>query len=201
MKFIEKGKEPAAWRAYRETPGIDFEAILELKEALLQEQGYICCYCMNGIKDDNMKVEHYKPRSVYPELKMDYSNLYAACKGDFCSDKHCDTKKENIELTIHPADPKNNCEAIIGYKLNGSITYPAEYKKDIENTLNLNNTVLLANRKSALDAAAIALKKLGYNKAVVERQITKLSTRNANGKFQPYCNAVVWLLKKKLNAN
>ena len=75
MKFIVKGNEPAAWKSYRETSGVDFDAIPELKEALLNEQGYICCYCMNGIKEDNMKVEHYKPRSIYPALKMDYTNL------------------------------------------------------------------------------------------------------------------------------
>jgi uncharacterized protein (TIGR02646 family) len=161
MKFIIKGNEPAAWKAYRETPGVDFDAIPELKEALLNEQGYLCCYCMNGIKEDNMKVEHYKPRSIYPELKMDYTNLFAACKGNFCTEKHCDTKKQNTELTIHPADPKNNCEAIIGYSTNGKLTYSDGYKRDIEDTLNLNNSVLVSNRKGALFGAATALQKLG----------------------------------------
>jgi len=201
MKFIEKGKEPAAWKAYRDTPGVDFDAIPELKDALLNEQGYICCYCMSGIKENNMKVEHYKARSVYNDLKMEYSNLFAACKGNFCSDKHCDTKKENTELTIHPADSKSNCEQIIGYKLNGQLTYPAEYETDIESTLNLNNFVLRANRQSTMEATVIALKKLGYSKKVIEKQISKFSNKNDVGKFNPYCNAVLWLLKKKLSAN
>jgi uncharacterized protein (TIGR02646 family) len=201
MKFITKGGEPAAWKAYRETPGVDFDAIPELKEALLTEQGYICCYCMNGIKEDNMKVEHYKPRSIYPALKMDYVNLFAVCKGDFCVDKHCDTKKKNTELIIHPANPKNNCEGIIGYSSNGLLTYPVQYRVDIEETLNLNNSVLVSNRKEALFGAATALKKLGYKKVIIQKQIDKYRNRNSNGKFQPYCNAILWLLNKKLNAN
>ncbi|PJJ79201.1 retron system putative HNH endonuclease [Mucilaginibacter auburnensis] len=201
MKFIIKGNEPAAWKAYRETPGVDFVATPELKEALLNEQGYLCCYCMNGIKEDNMKVEHYKPRSTYPALKLVYTNLFAACKGDFCTDKHCDTKKGNTELSIHPADPKNNCEALVGYSTNGKLTYPDVYKTDIEQTLNLNNSVLISNRKEALLGAATALQKLGYSKAIIQRQIESYSNKNAKGKFQPYCNTVLWLLKKKLNAN
>lgn len=201
MKFIEKGKEPAAWKAHRETPGVDFDAIPELKKALLQEQGYICCYCMSGIKASNMKVEHYKPRGKHPNLKLDFTNLFAACKGNFCSDKHCDTKKDKTELLIHPADPKNNCELIVSYKLSGHLTYPAEYRTDIENTLNLNSPVLRLNRKSTMEASAIALKKLGYSKAVIEKQISKFNSKNDEGKFNPYCNAVLWLLRKKLSAN
>lgn len=201
MKFIIKGNEPAAWKAYRETPGVDFDAIPELKEALLNEQGYLCCYCMNGIKEDNMKVEHYKPRSTYPALKMVYTNLFATCTGDFCTDKHCDTKKENTELTIHPADSRNNCETIVGYSTNGKLTYPDVYKTDIEDTLNLNNSVLVSNRKGALFGAATALQKLGYSKATIEKQINLYRNKNAKGKFHPYCNTVLWLLNKKLSAN
>lgn len=201
MKFIEKGKEPEEWKSYRATPGVDFDAIPALKKALLNEQGYICCYCMSGIKQSNMKIEHYKPRGKHPNLKLDFNNLFAACKGNFCSDKHCDTKKENTELTIHPADSKNNCEQIISYKLNGQLTYPVEYQTDIEETLNLNNPVLRSNRKSTLEATAIALKKLGYSKTIVEKQISKFSNKNDVGKFSPYCNAILWLLRKKLRAN
>lgn len=201
MKFITKGNEPAAWKAYRETLGVDFDAIPALKEALLNEQGYLCCYCMNQIKDTNMRVEHYKPRSTYPALKMEYTNLFAACKGDFCSDKHCDTRKGNTELSIHPADPRNNCENIIGYSTNGKLTYPDGYKTDIEVTLNLNNSVLVSNRKGALFGAATALQKLGYSKAIIQKQIELFRNKNANGKFNPYCNTILWLLNKKLSAN
>ncbi|KEO72255.1 retron system putative HNH endonuclease [Anditalea andensis] len=201
MKFIVKGNEPPEWKAYKETQGVDFDAIPALKEALLNEQGYLCCYCMNGIKEDNMKVEHYKPRSIYPALKMEYTNLFAACKGDFCTDKHCDTKKENTELSIHPADPKNNCERIIGYSSKGLLTYPDRYKTDIEETLNLNNSVLVSNRSAALHGALIALKKKGFKKADIQKLIIQYREKGSDGKFYPYCNTVLWLLNKKLSAN
>lgn len=201
MKLIIKGNEPAAWKAHRDTPGADFDAIPELKEALLNEQGYLCCYCMNGIKEGNMKVEHYKPRSIYPELKMDYMNLFATCKGNFCAEKHCDTKKQNTELSIHPADPRNNCEEIVGYRSNGLLTYPDQYKKDIEETLNLNNSILVSNRKGALYGAALALKKIGYKKGSIQKLINQYNTKNPEGEFYPYCNAILWLLNKKLSAN
>lgn len=51
-----------------------------LKEALLKEQGYICCYCgqelENGIPT---AIEHFRPKSVYKNLIFDYNNLMASC--------------------------------------------------------------------------------------------------------------------------
>ena len=43
MVTIKKGKEPQAWVEKRNTPGFtQFESSEELKQSLLEEQGYIC---------------------------------------------------------------------------------------------------------------------------------------------------------------
>ena len=115
MKFIHKGKEPKEWTAYRNTPGVAFSAEPELKKALLEEQGYICCYCMCRINDGDMKVEHYVPRIEASRI-FDYNNLFAACEGKCASDGNCDTRKRNNTITIHPSDLKNHCEKIIHYQ-------------------------------------------------------------------------------------
>lgn len=199
MKFIKKGKEPAAWKAKRETEGTDFSAIPELQLALLKEQGYICCYCMSQIHEKSMKVEHWRARSKYPEKKFDYNNLLAACKGDFCSDKHCDTKKENDEIELNPTDAKNNVELVIGYSWSdGKLTYPSQYKTDIEVTLNLNNAVLCRNRKSALNAVNDVLKIKKYSKGIYEKQLLKLQSKNSEGKYSPYCMIGIRFLEKKI---
>lgn len=53
-----------------------------LKIALLQEQGYICCYCGRKIYDDHTtSIEHLKPKSKNKHLTYDYSNLLASCSG------------------------------------------------------------------------------------------------------------------------
>lgn len=49
MILITKNKEPKEWTEYRNTPGVDYQAIPELVQSLLKEQGYICAYCMRRI--------------------------------------------------------------------------------------------------------------------------------------------------------
>ena len=54
----------------------------KLREALLEDQGYICCYCGKRIKDDdNTRIEHLKPKSNHKHLTFDYANLLASCQG------------------------------------------------------------------------------------------------------------------------
>ena len=46
MRTITKSKEPKEWTEYRLTPNTDYQSIPELRQSLLEEQGYICAYCM-----------------------------------------------------------------------------------------------------------------------------------------------------------
>ena len=50
MRKIVKGLEPLAWREFRNTPGVKYEAKPELRDALIQEQGYICAYACNAYR-------------------------------------------------------------------------------------------------------------------------------------------------------
>ncbi len=198
MKFIKKGIEPQAWRNYRTTEGVEFSAIKELKNALLEEQGHICCYCMSRISFDKMKVEHWKPR-VYEEHIFSYENLLAACTGNFCTDFHCDTRKSDDEITINPTDAKQKINEIINYQWSdGALVFPDCYKYDIENILNLNDSVLKANRLAALKAVKNVLSQKTYTKKEVEKQLQKFKEVDKEGKFQPYCMIVVKFLEKKL---
>ncbi|MFN0203869.1 MAG: retron system putative HNH endonuclease [Bacteroidia bacterium] len=53
----------------------------ELQLALLQEQGYICCYCGKRIDETNMRIEHFFPKTHNKPCTYNYYNLHAACKG------------------------------------------------------------------------------------------------------------------------
>ncbi len=67
--------------------------------------------------------------------------------------------------------------------------------------LNLNNSVLVSNRKEAIHGAVLAMKKHKFNTAFVRKKIQEFSSKDENMRFKPYCNAVLWLLHKKLKAN
>ncbi len=90
-----------------------------LREQLVKEQGYICCYCQQRIdikegEVPKMKLEHFKPKDIYdgtqkdadgntlPNLSLDYNNMLAACKGYANEETHCDSCKSGKELQKIP---------------------------------------------------------------------------------------------------
>lgn len=204
MKHITKGPEPAEWKAYRTTEGVDFSAEPELKNALLKEQGFLCCYCMCRIEFDKMKVEHFVPRSVKPALKFEYNNLLGACMGLCAAEENCDTRKKNTEISINPLSRAPNCENVITYSaFDGAILTEEAYFKDVNITLNLNDTRIKRNRKEVLNGAINGLNLLHKNKGVawsktnIDKIIENYSRLNKDGKYREYCQIVVFYLQKK----
>lgn len=50
-------------------------------DALLTEQGHVCAYCGKGPLTDrtDSHIDHFWPQSHFPDLALDYTNLYASC--------------------------------------------------------------------------------------------------------------------------
>ncbi len=101
MKQIKKGREPDSLLAHRKKSHANYDNFKEkddLRDSLMKEQGYICCYCMQRIAPnaEKMKIEHRQSQKRHPELQLDYQNLLASCKGNEGKAKHlqhCDTSK------------------------------------------------------------------------------------------------------------
>ena len=155
MRKIVKGLEPLAWREFRNTPGVIYEAKPELREALIQEQGYICAYCMQRISlDVKTHIEHMKSRSKHPELILDYQNMVLCCSGNTCGVSHCDNHKDNEDITFDLFS-----EAFINtlsYQIQSrSVAIKSSnpiWDNEINDILNLNCPILGINRKLAFDA-------------------------------------------------
>ncbi len=47
----------------------------DLKQALLTEQGYICCYCLRRIEIGSIRIEHWLPTSKFNVFETNYNNL------------------------------------------------------------------------------------------------------------------------------
>lgn len=207
MKFINKRRELLSLTQYRATQGAnydDFRSKDELCQALMKEQGFICCYCMQRIRPGKAHIEHWKPRSLYPELQLDYQNLLAVCdgnKGNSPHLQHCDTLKENKEIFINPTEP--DCETLVKFSISGKV-YSDNKKIDEELNivLNLNYQTLRNNRKNALDDAIKNLKRVkpdgDWSKAFLKKQIHKWESFGADNKYEPYCRIVIYYLEKKL---
>lgn len=201
MRKIDKGREPKEWIEKKCTPGVDYNAIPELKNALLDEQGYLCAYCMQRISEDTMKVEHIKPRSKNKELTFTYNNLVACCKGGegYSEDmQHCDTKKGNTEISIDVFND-DDIKTISYSSRTGEIkSSSTEYYNDINNILNLNCSYLKGQRKSVLDGVIDALgKKSDRKKSSIKKEYNKYFNKDKEGKYKPYCGIVLWFLGRK----
>ncbi len=238
MKHIKKNiaNEPESLREYREnTPNAKYEGgnfnAKDLKKALLDEQGYICAYCMSEISlqlneyhKPKIEVEHFKPQETYPALDLHYNNMLAVCNGlsetypENVKVHHCDkTQGENgkingkVELRRLNPLTKVDSEDLLCYDLNGIIkskTNLADVEFDLNEVLNLNNKVLVKNRKTILDVVQNELKKdkplQEWNKAFFDKHLQIWQTRmmsidhegNTIYKFRKYCMVAIWFINQ-----
>jgi len=220
MKQIIKDKEPRSLTEHRAQGGFYYNLNRdELRNSLLDEQGFICCYCMKRIPQKlknedsekhfpSCKIEHVKCQSKNPELELNYQNLLVACNGNHGYPKKmqtCDTFKRERNLSFNPADTDRNIEGFIRFKANGQIFSDDDtIDKELNNVLNLNTKDL----KDVREAFYIEIQKRiiqegkkrkgkEIQRKFYEKEKNKLLTMR-NGKFEPYCMVGVYLINKKL---
>lgn len=213
MRAITKRKEPAsltthrkkAYGAYANLSATDKQ---KLREALVEEQRGICCYCMASIaaSRDKMKIEHWQSQENYPDRQLDYSNLLGACLGASGQPKdkqHCDTRKGDLDLRFSPADPAHSIEQRVYFKIDGTIaSTDAEFNVQLDDVLGLNGIVLSNRRKAVVDALVGWLNEYrrrhrrGPDAAALQRQRANLVP--AIGHLKPYAQVAVWWLDQRL---
>ena len=201
MILIKKKSEPHSLTIYKKTINASFDnqpskVKEDLRKSLLEEQGYICAYCMKRIEESaDIKIEHYEARNSTNELS--YKNLLAVCKGNEGSSKErqtCDTKKGNRVLHINPQ--KVGDISTIFFTRNGEVkSTNLLFQKDLDEVLNLNDKFgnLISARKSALKA--LQKKIAPMNKNQIEKLYNKL--KSAERKIE-YVGILLWYLKKKI---
>jgi uncharacterized protein (TIGR02646 family) len=206
MKYILKGQEPPElqhWKAQSNEnwhpTWNDFRG--EEKKAthkkLIEEQGYICCYCMREIGLKSSHIEHINPRSnTNEEEKLSYTNMLASCDGDDGFDKrkhcHCGHYRGTIGKNwyephqfVSPLNP--DCESRFNFYDDGeisSVENDSGAQKTIE-TLGLNSSLLVKNRREAIwaiidDCSTDDLRMIHE----------KYCDLDNNGKYRKYCVAV-----------
>ncbi|CAN1211148.1 hypothetical protein TUMEXPCC7403_13185 [Tumidithrix helvetica PCC 7403] len=215
MKHILKNKtEPSSLIEYRSTPNATYSGYhvgSDLRQSLLKEQGYICCYCMQGITEANMKVEHFKPQKTHPHLQLNYSNMLGACKGlGIKGSQHCDTSKGNHEISLDPTNFMRNCEKILKYSSNGRI-YAGDsiidnnpvIDRDLCKILNLNLQSLCDERRAILKALQKGLEIKSPSKSatipLLKQKLKEWSSKDSQGRYRAYCQVAIFYLQKRIN--
>jgi uncharacterized protein (TIGR02646 family) len=212
MKRIVKGNEPNKLLEYRNTVDASYRNMLTdvkdvIRKQLLEEQGYLCIYCLSRIPQKNrqIKIEHFLPESGETlSEELSYKNLFAVCDGNEGSpfpDQHCDTRKGNRLISLNPLD--ENVERQFVYEQSGYLRAKDEGKQvEVDDILNLNINTLVNSRKKLIEGTRkhlLKIKKQGiWSNQLLQKEIDKLYEKNSEGKFVPYCMAAIQYLGSKM---
>ncbi len=166
MKFIQKIEEPEFFTKWKESPqrvtrtwnslnnhqsGKRIKNFL--KQSLLKEQGFICCYCERRITEtpESSHIEHLKPKGLFPPLALDYKNLLCSCLPETNNEDICGHKKDNWfdeELFVSPLT--SECEEKIVYSSSGELHGCDVAAKTTIKKLGLNNYDLVRSRRHTI---------------------------------------------------
>ena len=185
-----------------------------VKESLLNEQGYICCYCQQAIKlNEQTIIEHFIARTTDATKMFDYDNLFACCDGgqkqrteqnsneennQFIEviPKYCGHARGNSDVLINPLDI--NCETHFAYEFIESpddkpevmIKELSDKGKQAIQVLNLDNKILRKMRGEFI-AGFID----GISSEEIEELLPKVKQNNTDGQFFPFCIALEQILQ------
>ena len=133
MKYVEKNPEPETFTQWKALSSDDWQPAYDsmgssiktdVKKALMQEQGFLCCYCERRLIDEDSHIEHFKPQSDNETDPLDYCNLLCSCQNRMNKGepRHCGNLKEDwfdAALLISPFEP--DCENRFTFTADGGI--------------------------------------------------------------------------------
>ncbi len=205
MKFIAKGPEPELLLAFKRGESSNWvpsfaalsdqtETKRELKEALLSEQGFLCCYCCGVIDAATSHFEHFWCQVDFPEMDLDYPNLLASCTVEG-KDRHCGAKKANAMLEVSPIE--FGCEERFVFDLQGGISATSEDSgaEGAIRILGLGNRLLRESRRQAISAFTEGIDELSQED--LERLVEGLCERDSQGRYTAYQPSVVQVLVRE----
>jgi uncharacterized protein (TIGR02646 family) len=227
MRFIQKRQEPSEFATWKQTGKADWQPNWDdfqqpekiiVHDALLEEQGHICCYCEQFIKRvyeeyelPASHIEHFQPRTHYPELSLSYGNFLASCQGYLTLVKDektslrlpqefCGSKKGAKTDVISPLD--RDCASYFRYTAMGEIRSTKELQKSerAEATikrLDLNNVALRKAREGVIDGVLKDIESETTER--IQRLIDGFDRPDSSGKFTPFCTAIIYRLQDELN--
>ncbi|QCI28548.1 retron system putative HNH endonuclease [Caminibacter pacificus] len=138
----------------------------QLREYIISEQKFLCAYCERKLENlTNLSIDHFKKRNLFPDLTLDYNNLFVSCDSATHCERHKDSfsiNKEEFKYLIHPVF--NNPEYFFEYDLTGHILPKDDLsefnKKKADFTIkafNLNDKSLIEDRKKLIEGLIYTL--------------------------------------------
>lgn len=197
--------------------GIAYYSKEKLRESLLKEQGYLCCFCNRIIEkktraeyteaelaDLPEEIEHMLPRNSHPKLGLYYDNLAISCRGGRgTGSETCNASKGKKPLKLTPFD--KTCEERIYFTEDGQILGEDEDANDTISILNLTHydddrgqTIAGFIYELALDSDEEPDEQKLIDRDEALKIVAALSQKDSNGKFYPFCSAVISVIKREI---
>jgi uncharacterized protein (TIGR02646 family) len=216
VKYIRKTNEPEVLANFKAQANDDWQPSYELLRGkdkqqfhhhLIAEQGHICCYCGERIVSSDSHIEHFQPQTEYPHLELDYFNLIASCQQKIQpkEPRHCGMGKGDwfdAELLVSPLI--KDCEDFFKYTDDGQILSAnpeSEKGKAATETiekLRLNISKLQSVRAGTIDSIyGDPDLQLPLSDDEIDKLIHYYSHIDNDGRYQPYCQSIVYLLKQE----
>lgn len=212
MKHVAKGESPESFERWKANANANWQPSYgdlqnpekrDLHDALLKEQGWVCCYCGRrftredqGVPGDGLviertgsHIEHFRPQESYPEQALCYENLFVSCirAVNPGTPLHCGHAKGNAfdeAWVISPTDPL--CEQHFGYALDGQIIPKGKKAEYMCGLLRLNVAFLMNRRAAVLEGVFDA----NFLAMATEDELDQLrkgfAARNVEGQFPDF---------------
>ena len=106
MKHIVKQEEPQVFSDWKGLSSMDWQPSYDIlsgpvkrvvKQALMAEQGYLCCYCERRLAEEDSHIEHFRPQSHPGTDPLDFYNMLCSCQNRLKKGvpRHCGILKDN----------------------------------------------------------------------------------------------------------
>ena len=211
MRPIVRSAEPSAFTAWKALGSSDWQPSwdnfqrpqkTEVLEALLRDQGFVCCYCEQRVDArGGSHIEHLQSRHSAPSLALEFTNLLASCQGDLPrAPAHCGHLKGYTALEVQPL--MADCRAFFLFDSAGGVR-PSDDPARTQAaqraiaTLGLDIRKLTAMRRAAIDGA-LTLFEEGASDEEIRQLIAFIDSRNEEGHYTPFASAVVQVLVRYL---
>lgn len=194
---------------------------------LLEEQGYICAYCMQKIDESNSTIEHIIGQNFKDEEGLEigkkedtnYDNMLAVCLGNSCKELHCDKSRakyqsKRAKLYVNPLSKvqmeniKFSQSGVIYYKeiedvidKSSEIKEEREIRFDLNQVLNLNTSRLVEERGKIIKSIKSILSRSSLNKVTFDKTKANFEFnkwQQNNGCYKEFCQVAIYELKKHI---
>jgi uncharacterized protein (TIGR02646 family) len=164
MHKLHRGEAPSCLKRHHCTPANDWQKVspedrTEIWEALQAMQLDRCAYCESKITAPKQHIEHFCPRSRYPQKTFDWPNLFGSCNDKEHCGKHKDNKQyvQSYQTTALIKPDEEDPEKLLLFSSDGIIAIrhdlaPEDQHRAAETirVFKLNAATLINQRRQAV---------------------------------------------------